>query len=218
LLTTPKSNDEYARTSGDFNPIHTSSAFSSYASLPGTITHGMYTSAAVRRLLIQSLSRGQGITMSRYCAAFTGMVLPGDTLQIEINHIAMKNGQKVLSFNARRLETGEKVIEGEAEIDQSLTTYFFTGQGSQQVGMGMDLYSESELARSIWDRADAFFSRNYGMPLFHRLFLRKMLSTIRISHQSNCEDKSQRINGSLWWQERSSNSEELYGPHNRFFT
>ncbi len=34
---------------GDFNPIHISPYFSDYASLPGTITHGMWSSAATRK-------------------------------------------------------------------------------------------------------------------------------------------------------------------------
>ncbi len=32
--------------SGDFNPIHMNPYFAAYASLPGTITHGMFSSAA----------------------------------------------------------------------------------------------------------------------------------------------------------------------------
>ena len=50
-LRSPASNETYARVSGDYNPIHVSRVFSSYASLPGTITHGMYSSAAVRSLV-----------------------------------------------------------------------------------------------------------------------------------------------------------------------
>ncbi|KFY70591.1 hypothetical protein V498_10307, partial [Pseudogymnoascus sp. VKM F-4517 (FW-2822)] len=41
-LRAPASNETYARVSGDFNPIHVSRVFASYANLPGTITHGMY--------------------------------------------------------------------------------------------------------------------------------------------------------------------------------
>ena len=42
VLRAPASNETYARVSGDYNPIHVSRVFSSYANLPGTITHGMY--------------------------------------------------------------------------------------------------------------------------------------------------------------------------------
>ncbi|KAK5005579.1 beta subunit of fatty acid synthetase, partial [Cryomyces antarcticus] len=46
VLKAPASNETYARVSGDYNPIHVSRVFSQYANLPGTITHGMYSSAA----------------------------------------------------------------------------------------------------------------------------------------------------------------------------
>jgi len=36
-----------------------------------------------------------------------------------------------------------KVLEGAAEVAQPTTVYTFTGQGSQEQGMGMDLYNSS---------------------------------------------------------------------------
>ena len=39
----------YAGASGDFNPIHINPYFADFAALPGTITHGMWSSAATRR-------------------------------------------------------------------------------------------------------------------------------------------------------------------------
>ncbi|KAE8210675.1 hypothetical protein CF326_g10011, partial [Tilletia indica] len=44
----PASNEAYSLTSGDFNPIHVNPYFSDFAALPGTITHGMFLSAATR--------------------------------------------------------------------------------------------------------------------------------------------------------------------------
>ena len=40
---------------------------------------------------------------------------------------------------------GKKVIEGTAEVAQPPTAYVFTSQGSQEPGMGMDLYKSSPL-------------------------------------------------------------------------
>ncbi|KAG9018664.1 3-oxoacyl-[acyl-carrier-protein] synthase [Tulasnella sp. 427] len=42
----PAINEPYSKISGDFNPIHINPYFSEYASLPGTTTHGMWSSAA----------------------------------------------------------------------------------------------------------------------------------------------------------------------------
>jgi fatty acid synthase subunit alpha, fungi type len=45
----PLTNEHYSKISGDFNPIHINPYFSDYASLPGTITHGLWSSVATRR-------------------------------------------------------------------------------------------------------------------------------------------------------------------------
>jgi fatty acid synthase subunit beta len=62
-------------------------------------------------------------------------------------------------------QNNEKVVEGTAEVEQPITAYVFTGQGSQEKGMGMDLYDSSPVAKSIWDQADKHFVENYGFSI-----------------------------------------------------
>ena len=47
----------YAGASGDFNPIHINPYFSDFASLPATITHGLWSSAATRRYVETVVAR-----------------------------------------------------------------------------------------------------------------------------------------------------------------
>jgi fatty acid synthase subunit beta len=47
----PFSNEPYAKVSGDYNPIHVNPYFADLAELPGTITHGMWTSASTRKFV-----------------------------------------------------------------------------------------------------------------------------------------------------------------------
>jgi len=54
----PSTNEPYSKVSGDFNPIHTNPYFAAYASLPGTITHGMFSSAATRRYVETVVAMG----------------------------------------------------------------------------------------------------------------------------------------------------------------
>jgi fatty acid synthase subunit alpha, fungi type len=58
VFPTPLTNEPYSKISGDFNPIHINPYFSSLASLPGTIVHGMWTSAATRRYIESVVAAG----------------------------------------------------------------------------------------------------------------------------------------------------------------
>lgn len=60
---------------------------------------------------------------------------------------------------------GEKVLEGSAEVSQPITAYVFTRQGSQEPGMGMDLYNTSPAARAVWDGADEHLRAVYGFSI-----------------------------------------------------
>ncbi|KAH5709769.1 hypothetical protein HBI18_229780 [Parastagonospora nodorum] len=161
-ISTPGDNNAYARASGDFNPIHVSQTVARYANLPGPITHGMYTSAALRQVVEKAARCSDQVHMRSFKTSFVNMVFPNSVLDVQIHHIAMKDGLRVLSFQAIDSENRQVVVEGEAEVDQLLTAYVFTGQGSQKEDMGMDLYATSEVARQVWDEADRFYSDTYG--------------------------------------------------------
>jgi fatty acid synthase subunit alpha, fungi type len=76
------------------------------------------------------------------------MVLSGDKLKAIIKHIGMHNGNIVIHV-WKMNQRGEKVLKGTAKIAQFMTVYVFTGQGSQEPGMDMELYNNSSAARSV---------------------------------------------------------------------
>ena len=165
VLRAPSSNETYARVSGDYNPIHVSRVFSSYANLPGTITHGMYSSAAVRSLVeTWAAENNIGRVRSFHCN-MVGMVLPNDDIEVKLQHVGMVSGRKIIKVEASNKDTEAKVLTGEAEVEQPVSAYVFTGQGSQEQGMGMELYGSSPVAKEVWDRADAHFMENYGFSI-----------------------------------------------------
>jgi fatty acid synthase subunit beta len=158
----PKSGAAYAKASGDVNPIHVSSVFALLARLPGTIVHGMHTSSAIGSLLDVWAAKGRLGAVRRLEASFVGMVFPDDPIEVEFWHTAMIKGRKIIKIIARKTNSGEVVLKGEAEVEQQRAAYLFTGQGSQEQNMGMDLYASSPIARSVWDRADNFYLNRYG--------------------------------------------------------
>ena len=161
---TPATNEPYSKISGDFNPIHINPYFSDFASLPGTITHGMWNSAAVRKYLESTVADNHPERVESYEVAFVGMVLPGDQIQVKLTHTAMRDGKKVVKVEAFN-DKGVKVIDGVAEVRQPPMVYVFTGQGAQEVGMGMELYNSSPVARAVWDAADAHLTSVYGFSI-----------------------------------------------------
>ncbi|UZJ56206.1 hypothetical protein CBS101457_005526 [Exobasidium rhododendri] len=160
----PSTNEPYSKVSGDFNPIHINPYFSQFASLPSTITHGLFSSAATRRFVEDIAAEGHPERCLSFEANFLGMISPGDELQVKLRHVAMRNGNKVIKVETFN-QHGDKVLEGQAEVAQPPTVYVFTGQGSQSVGMGMDLYNSSETARALWDEADAHLKESMGFSI-----------------------------------------------------
>ncbi|KAK0450204.1 fatty acid synthase [Armillaria borealis] len=173
----PLTNEPYSMISGDFNPIHVNPYFSCYASLPATITHGLWSSAATRRYVESVAAQGHPERVHSYNVSFVGMVLPGDELSVKLRHTGMRDGNmvvKVETFNSQ----GDKVIDGTAEVSQPRTVYVFTGQGSQEPGMGMDLYNTSAAAKAVWDAADAHLSAVYGFSIIEIVKENPMQKTI----------------------------------------
>lgn len=161
----PASNVLYAQVSGDYNPIHVSPVFSNYVGLPGTITHGMYSSASVRAQVEIWAAENHIERFRAFKCDFVGMVLPNDTLETKMEHVGMVTGRKIVKFKTVKTDTQEPVLIGEAEVAQPTTAYMFTGQGSQEQGMGMALYDSSPVAREVWDRADRHFVSTYGISI-----------------------------------------------------
>lgn len=172
-IRTPPSNQPYSRCSADWNPIHCNPYFASLASLPGTITHGMWSSAATRSVVERVAAEGHGSRVKSYDVSFTGMLLPNTLLKVELKHIGQTSkGYKLISVTTYALPDESsssaepvKVLVGTAEVEQAPTGYVFTGQGSQEPGMGMALYNESAVAKAVWDEADRHLGEVYGFSI-----------------------------------------------------
>ncbi|CAO1616813.1 unnamed protein product [Jaminaea pallidilutea] len=160
----PPSNEPYTLASGDSNPIHVSPVFADFAALPTTICHGMRQSAVVNSVVASVAAEGYRERCLSWEATFLGMVSPGDVLSISLRHTAMRGGHKIIKAEAKN-QNGDKVLEGTATVAQPATFYCFTGQGSQETNMGMDLYNSSEHAKALWDEADTHMQKQLGLSV-----------------------------------------------------
>ena len=162
---TPSNNSPYGCVSKDTNPIHVSPVFARFSQLPGIVNHGMCTSALVSETVVRTAADGDKSRIRRWLASFEAMVLPGNKLRIQVRHVAMVDGRMLLEIHAYNDESDEKVLDAQAEVEQASTAYIFTGQGSQDKAMGMDLYDSSAVARSLWDSADRHLHKTYGFSI-----------------------------------------------------
>ncbi|KAJ2157084.1 fatty acid synthase alpha subunit Lsd1 [Coemansia sp. RSA 552] len=162
----PHSNHAYARISGDYNPIHIDPFIADLAGLPGTITHGLWTNGCSRAALERVVAAGHPERIRSFQVDFTDTLLPKDRLTHEFFHVGMKDGRMLIDGQTSRVG-GSSVMSISAEVDQPLTAYIFTGQGSQKAGMGMDLYQQSPAAQAVWEKADLHMLEMYGISLLN---------------------------------------------------
>lgn len=158
----PKENDTYSAASGDYNPIHTNRFIATLCGLPDTITHGMWTAIHGRKYL-ERVFRDH--TVTSYQAHFVDMVKPQEQLVTTARHVGMKDGRRVIEVKVEAGLGRLVVLKATAEVEQTNTAYVFTGQGSAEPRMGMDLYSSSAVAKQLWDRADKHLSAKYGFSI-----------------------------------------------------
>lgn len=119
-FSTPSSNADYSATSGDTNPIHTNPYFAALAALPGTITHGMHSSARTRRFVEQIAAENVGGRVRKYQVGFTAMCLPEREMEVRLKHIGMTaGGERLVKVETIDLTTGTVVLSGTAEILQA---------------------------------------------------------------------------------------------------
>ncbi|EEY57118.1 fatty acid synthase subunit alpha, putative [Phytophthora infestans T30-4] len=156
----------YAVASRDLNPIHRSKYAAILGHLPQgkPIMHGLWTATKVRDLVIQNFGLGFDSNVVDYDVNFDGMVYPGDKLFMQARHIGLDNGKKVLSVEVVN-SSGEGVVSARAVVKQAPMAFVFTGQGSAAVGMGMDRYQESSVARDIWNRGDSHLRETFGFSI-----------------------------------------------------
>ncbi|KAJ2559619.1 fatty acid synthase alpha subunit Lsd1 [Coemansia sp. RSA 1933] len=157
----------FATRSGDHNPHNTSQLFADLAGFPEglPVMQGLWTCSAVRQLVDRHVAQGDSARMRSFRAQLTGPVYPGDRLETQLVHRGMQGGMLSIGTTTRNAATGEPVLECTALVAQPRTVYVFTGQGSQEVGMGLEWCTRSAVVRQVYERADRHMRQRFGFSI-----------------------------------------------------
>ncbi|KAJ2078565.1 fatty acid synthase alpha subunit Lsd1 [Coemansia sp. RSA 988] len=167
VTSAPASAHAYAQASADYNPHNTNVFAIDLAGLDAPLMHGLWTSAHTRALIELHAANGDPTRMRRFSVEFAAAVRPGARLTTRLSHVAMRAGRMVVRATTTSDAADEVVLRATAEVAAPRTVYVFTGQGSQEPGMAMELYERSAAARAVCDRVDHHMRERFGFSLLH---------------------------------------------------
>ncbi|MFD0705559.1 fatty acid synthase subunit beta domain-containing protein [Alloscardovia venturai] len=154
----------FARTSGDFNPIHTSVRGARVSGLSAPLVHGMWLSATAQHAVQATDAKGNHWEIEGWTYAMYGMVQLGDDVEISVERVGkVKRGGLVLEVTSRINK--EIVSVGTAIVRAPESAYVYPGQGIQAKGMVLDERAISPAARETWERADKLTREKLGFSI-----------------------------------------------------
>ncbi|MFC0266248.1 type I polyketide synthase [Alloscardovia macacae] len=174
-VTAPSDMTAFARTSGDFNPIHTSVRAARVSGLNAPIVHGMWLSAVAQHAVQSTDVKGAHWQVEGWTYAMYGMVQLGDTVEVSVERVGkVARGGLVLEVTCRvsgsdgaNGSSGEKTVVSVATaiVRPPVSAYVYPGQGVQSQGMVLDERAQSPAAREVWERADKVTREKLGFSI-----------------------------------------------------
>lgn len=107
--------DEYARLSGDFNPIHVDTALAASSPFGGTVAHGCIPLEPVFKALNDIVGAHVLPTGSRMSLRYLRPSRPGDGISVTIDLKEEEGDHRSFSFACDN-QHGERVIEGTCQL------------------------------------------------------------------------------------------------------
>ena len=154
----------FARTSGDFNPIHTSHRGAAVSGLAAPLVHGMWLSATAQYAVQALDGKGAHYEIAGWTYNMYGMVQLDDEVEISVERVGrVAHSGMVLEVTSRI--DGNIVSRGTAIVRAPKSAFVYPGQGIQQQGMVLDERAKSPAARDVWERADKVTCEKLGFSI-----------------------------------------------------
>ena len=154
----------FARTSGDFNPIHTSTRGARISGLAAPLVHGMWLSATAQHAVQALDEKGAHYEIAGWTYNMYGMVQLDDTVEISVERVGkVRHGGMTLEVTCRI--DGQLVSRGTALVRAPRAAFVYPGQGIQKQGMVLDERAKSAAARDVWERADKLTREKLGFSI-----------------------------------------------------
>lgn len=163
-VTAPTDMTAFARTSGDFNPIHTSVRGARISGLHAPLVHGMWLSATAQHAVQATDAKGAHYEIAGWTYNMYGMVQLGDVVEISVERVGkVRHGGMTFEVTCRI--DGQLVSRGTALIRAPRAAFVYPGQGIQKQGMVLDERAKSAAARDVWERADKLTRAKLGFSI-----------------------------------------------------
>ena len=154
----------FARTSGDFNPIHTSHRGAAVSGLAAPLVHGMWLSATAQHVAQATDGKGAHYEIAGWTYNMYGMVQLDDKVEISVERVGkVRHGGMILEVTCRI--DGQLVSRGTAIALAPKSAFVYPGQGIQKQGMVLDERAKSPAARDVWERADKLTRARLGFSI-----------------------------------------------------
>lgn len=163
-VTAPHDMTAFARTSGDFNPIHTSVRGAAISGLAAPLVHGMWLSATAQHAVQALDEKGAHYEIAGWTYNMYGMVQLDDEVEISVERVGkVRHGGMTLEVTCRI--DGQLVSRGTALVRAPEAAFVYPGQGIQKQGMVLDERAKSPAAREVWERADKLTRTKLGFSI-----------------------------------------------------
>ena len=164
VVRAPHDMTAFARTSGDFNPIHTSARGAAISGLSAPLVHGMWLSATAQHVAQAVDEKGARYELIGWSYNMYGMVQLDDEVEITVERVGkVRRGGLALEVTCR--VNGQIVSKASALTRAPRAAFVYPGQGIQKQGMSLDERAKSPAVRDTWERADKLTREKLGFSI-----------------------------------------------------